>query len=604
MTHPCCAHGKSMPRQLESLNEWLATRATQTPLGHAYSRRTSAGEWIAVNWGEVYVFVQRLSTHLSHLGLMAGDRAVIMMPTVPEWEYCHLGVLGIGGVVVGLDAHDAPDNIRHILHTVKPRALFLATSDQLDLLLDMLPVRPPIVVTLSPCENPGVISLQTLLESSLDSALPTSQIAADALATIIFTSGSTGQPKGIAYTHRQLCLAVTAILSRFPTLTENARLASWLPLSNLFQRIINLCAMVQGTPSYFVASPAEIVKRLPEIRPALLIGVPRFYEKLYAGLQAEVYAKAWPLRTAIGWAWRVGERYQALRRQEVPPSLTLRLAYALANHFILQRLRAVAGRDLKFMVSGSAPMPIWLLEKLHGMGWLVLEAYGISECVVPIANNTPDVYRFGSVGKPLPQNEIRFAEDGELLVRGPGVFGGYYENPETSTTLDAEGYLHTGDFARQDEDGFIWLTGRKSEVFKTSTGRRIAPVPIESAIKRLGYVEHAVVFGRNRPFPIVLLNIDLLRLPTSPGESPLSSEVLQSIGHDLEKVCVSLPSYQRPAGALLVLRPFSVAMGELTSNLKLKRGAIEEKYLNEISTLYEKLVHSPDHSQCLVQEVA
>lgn len=590
--------------QPESLNEWLATRATQTPLGHAYSRRTHAGEWTAINWGEVYACVQTLSTHLSRLGLMAGDRAVIMMPTVPEWEYCHLSVLAIGGVVVGLDAHDAPDNIRHILHTVKPRALFLATGEQLDLLKEMLPVRPPIVVTLSPCTTPGVISLQTLLEFPPGAGLHHSLVTADDLATIIFTSGSSGQPKGIAYTHRQLCLAVTAILSRFPTITANARLASWLPLSNLFQRIINLCAMVRGTPSYFVASPGDIVKRLPEIRPALLVGVPRFYEKLYAGLQAEISAQTWSLRTAIGWARRVGERYQAFRRQEVTPSLALRLAYALADHFILQRLRDVAGSDLKFMVSGSAPMPLWLLEKLHGMGWLVLEAYGISECVVPIANNTPDAYRFGSVGRALSQNEFRFAEDGELLVRGPGVFGGYYDNSETSATLDAGGYLHTGDFARQDEDGFIWLTGRKSEIFKTSTGRRIAPVPIESAIKWLEYVEYAVVLGRNRPFPIVLLSIDPLRLPSPLGEGPLSSEARQTIGHDLGKVCVSLPSYQRPAGALVMLCPFSIARGELTGNFKLKRGVIEDKYLNEINALYEKLTYSTDHSQCVVQEVA
>lgn len=593
-----------MSPQPENLNEWLVTRATHTPLGHAYSQRTPAGEWTVKNWGEVYAFVQALSAHLTHLGLVAGDRAVIMMPTVPEWEYCHLGVLAIGGVVVGLDAHDAPENIRHILHTVKPRALFLATNQQLDVITEMLPALPPIVVTMEAGTTLGVRFLPALLESPPSAVLSHSLVVEDQLATIIFTSGSTGQPKGIAYTHRQLCLAVEAILSRFPTITENARLASWLPLSNLFQRIINLCAMVRGTPSYFVESPGDIVKRLPEIRPALLIGVPRFYEKLYAGIQTEISAKSWLIRTIIGWAWRVGERFQALQRRGVSSPLTLKLAYALADHFVLQRLRAVAGPDLKFMVSGSAPMPLWLLEKLHGMGWLVLEAYGISECIVPIANNTPDTYRFGSVGQPLPQNDIQFAEDGELLVRGPGVFSGYYENTDTSTTLDPQGYLHTGDFARQDETGFIWLTGRKSDVFKTSTGRRIAPVPIESAIKWLSYVEHAVVFGRNRPFPIVLLNIDPMRLPGASQEGPLSNEVRLSIGHDLGKVCASLPLYQRPAGALVTRRAFSIAMGELTGNLKLKRSVIEDKYFNEINTLYEKLAHSPDHSQCLVQEVA
>ena len=169
--------------QPENLSEWLVTRATQTPLGHAYSQRTHAGKWTAKNWGEVYSFVQTLSAHLTRFGLVAGDRAVIMMPTVPEWEYCHLGVLAMGGVVVGLDAHDAPENLRHILLTVKPRALFLATSEQLDLLKKMLPVLPPIVVTLEACTTPGVRSLQALLESPAEGVLPHSQVASNQMAT-------------------------------------------------------------------------------------------------------------------------------------------------------------------------------------------------------------------------------------------------------------------------------------------------------------------------------------------------------------------------------------------------------------------------------------
>lgn len=603
MIHPSCAGRKSILSTPENVNGWLVTRATQTPRGHAYSQRTLAGDWTVTNWSEVYGMVHTLSAQLMHLGLCAGDRAVIMMPTGPEWEYCHLAVLAMGGVVVGVDAHDAPENIRHILLTVQARAFFLASSEQLDLLEEVLPIVPAIVIAMEVSKRPSTIALQTLLTSPPNQALSRPLVGPDHMATIVFTSGSTGQPKGIAYTHRQLCLAVEAILARFPTITENARLASWLPLSNLFQRIINLCAMVRGTPCYFVASPADIVKRLPEIRPALLIGVPRFYEKLYAGIQTEIIKKSWPVRSSIGLAWRVGERFHASERQATKPSRPLRMAYAMADYLVLRRLRAISGPDLQFMISGSAPMPPWLLEKLHGLGWLVLEAYGVSECIVPIANNTRDTYRFGSVGRPLPQNEIKFAEDGELLVRGRGVFDGYYASPASATTLDANGYLHTGDYARQDEEGFIWLTGRKSEVFKTSTGRRIAPAPIESAIKRLTYVEHAVVVGRNRPFPIVLLNIDALRLRETPQKTPLPDEVRQSIGRDVAALCLPLPAYQRPAGALVVLRPFSVAKGELTSNLKLKRNVIEDQYLIEINTLYEKLAHSPNHAQCLVQEV-
>lgn len=588
----------------DTVPAWLTARSAQTPDQPAYWQRTPAGDWTRASWGEVHGRVQNLSLNLLRRGLQPGDRAVIMMPTVPEWEYCHLAVLAMGGVVIGIDAHDAPENIRHVLQTVRPRALFLASGDSVDALKAMLPVMPDLVVALDSAVKPGVEPLQDMLAAVIDKDFPRPSVTPDHLATIIFTSGSTGQPKGIAYSHRQLCLAADAILARFPSIHEDARLACWLPLSNLFQRIINLCAIVRGTQSYFVESPADIAKRLPEIRPALFIGVPRFYEKLYAGIQAEIARQPWPVRQLVRLAWRAGERIQRAHRAGRPPGLPLSLGHAMADALVLRRLRRTMGPDLKFMVSGSAPMPPWLLEKLHGLGWLVLEAYGISECVVPIANNTLEAYRFGSVGRPLPENEIKLAEDGELLARGPGVFSAYYGKPEIDTPLDADGYLHTGDYARLDEDGFLWLTGRKSEVFKTSTGRRIAPVPIESSLKQLPYVEQAVVFGRNRAAPVALLCIDVRILPGSPSASPLPDHLLRTITQDIAAACSGLPSYQRPAGALLTRRGFSIAAGEITSNLKLKRDVIEDRYSPEIDRIYDMLARSTDHSSCLIQEIA
>jgi len=590
-----------MPVGPDSVPHWLAARAAQSPQQPAYWQRTPAGDWTSVNWGEVQDRVQTLAAHLLRLGMRAGDRVAIMMPTVPEWEYCHLAVLAAGGVAVGIDAHDAPENTRHILHTVRPRALCLAAGEQLEALKALMPEPPDIVVTLDADHTPGIVSLPRLIETAPDSALPLPAVSPDQTATLVFTSGSTGQPKGIAYTHGQLCLAAEAILSRFPSIQADARLACWLPLSNLFQRIINLCALKRGTQCYFVDSPVDIVKRLPEIRPALFIGVPRFYEKLYAGIEAEIARQSWLARQAVRVAWRIGAHFQRTRRAGKSPAWWSVAAHALADWWVLQKLRHLMGPDLKFMVSGSAPMPPWLLDKLHGLGWLVLEAYGISECVVPIANNTLEAYRFGSVGRPLPDNALKLAEDGEVLVRGPGVFTGYYGQADGDTPLDADGYLHTGDLARLDEDGFLWLTGRKSEVFKTSTGRRIAPVPIESALRQLPYVEHAILFGRNRPVAVVLLSVT-----PQPGgfTAPLSSETLCRIGDDIAAACAPFPAYQRPAGALVSLRGFSIAAGELTSNLKLRRNAIETLNEREIDALYAQLAHSTDHSRCLIQEIA
>lgn len=593
-----------MQARFDTVPHWLQARAEQAPDQPAYWRRSMAGGWTSVSWDEAISRVRALSAHLARLGLRPGDRVAMMMPTLPEWEYCQIAIQAIGGVVVGVDAHDAPENIRHILHTVRPRALFLATHKQFEELKGLLPEAPVVVVALESARSSGVLSLPELLAHAADADPSWPTVEPDQTATIIFTSGSTGQPKGIAYSHRQLCQAGAAILARFPGIREDARLACWLPMSNLFQRIINLCAIMSGAQSYFVESPAEIIHRLPEIHPALFIGVPRFYEKLYAGIQAEVAKRPPPVRHAVRLAWAIGERFQKARRAGNDPGPLLGAAHALAEHLVLRRLRGMMGQNLKFMVSGSAPMPPWLLEKLHGLGWLVLEAYGISECVVPIAINSPDAYRFGSVGKPLPGNQIRLAEDGELLVRGTGVFTGYCGTADIDSPLDAEAYLHTGDYARVDADGYVWLTGRKSEIFKTSTGRRVAPTPVEAALKQLAYVEHAVLFGRNRPVPVALLSLNTESLPDARTGEARRPSLLEAIGRDVAATCASLPASQRPAGVLLTRRGFSIAGGELTSNLKLRRGSIEDKYSADLDTLYLALARSTEHSHCLVLEVS
>jgi long-chain acyl-CoA synthetase len=592
-----------MSHQIDTVFHQLNIRAERTPHLPAYWHRDSEQNWKSTTWDEVRNKVCNLARHLLRLGLIPGDRVALMMPTLPEWEYCQLAILAIGGVVVGMDAHDAPENIRHILDTVRPRALFLATRKQFEELKGLLPEAPVFVVTLESAGSSGVHSLLELLMTTADTAAAWPTVGPDHTASIIFTSGSTGQPKGIAYTHRQLCQAGAVILARFPGIQEGARLACWLPMSNLFQRIINLCAIMCGAQCYFVESPTEIIRRLPEIRPILFIGVPRFFEKLHAGIQAEVAKRPLLIRKLVQFAWGIGERFRKLQREGHAPGLPLAAAHALADRLVLRRLRDMMGPDLQFMVSGSAPMPPWLLDKLHGLGWLVLEAYGISECVVPIAINSPDAYRFGSVGRALPGNEVKLAEDGELLVRGAGVFTGYYGVTDIDTPLDTQAYLHTGDYARVDEAGYVWLTGRKSEIFKTSTGRRIAPTSVEASLKQLVYVEHAVLFGRNRPVSVALLCLNIDALPEARTAETLPTSLLESIGRDVATTCASLPAYQRPAGTLLTRRSFSITGGELTSNLKLRRNSIEDKYRADLDALYHALAQSTERSHCLVLEV-
>ena len=410
-------------------------------------------------------------------------------------------------------------------------------------------------------------------------------------ATIIFTSGTTGAPKGIQYSHRQLCLAVASILVAFPDIDEGSHLSCWLPLTNMFQRVINLLAIGCGAQTYYVEDPRTIMTHIGSIEPHLFIGVPRFYEKLNAGMIEKIRQRpAWQ-QALVAWALRVGESYAGLLRRAKHPNRLRRLYHRLADHLVLKHLRSVMGANLRYMVSGSAPMPVWLLERFHAMGLLVLEAYGMSENAIPVAANRLDAYRFGTVGRPMSGCEVCLADDGELLVRGPGVISSYY-GEEQAELLDTDEYLASGDYATIDADGFITLIGRKSEIIKTATGRRIAPAGIESFLLKVPAVESAAVFGAGRPFLVAVVAVSPEASGLRVGENTEQFGLLaycERIRPEFAQYLAPLPDYKRPAGLVVTTRPFTPEGGELTINLKLRRRNIAECYAGELEALYRRL---------------
>lgn len=572
----------------DTLPATLAARSAATPEQAAFWSRDDDGHWSPTRWAEVHLRVRRLAWQLRLLGIEHGDRVALVLPTTPDWEYAQHAVLAAGGVVVGLDANETDANLRHMLQTVQPCALIVETRAIGDRLRALTPGGMPRLIVDEGEPGRDGLRLDELLARPMPATTDLPAAAASDLATIIFTSGSTGQPKGIAYTHAQLVLVGRAILEQFPSIDEGARLACWLPLSNLFQRIINLCALICGAQSWFVRHPAQIMERLPEIQPSLFVGVPRFFEKLHAGLIAELDARPAPVRAIAHAAWRLACEVRATERAGRPaPPLRSAIAW-LADHLVLSRIRAAMGPNLQFMVSGSAPIPVWLLERFHGLGWLVLEAYGTSENALPIALNTPAAYRFGTVGRPLGQNTLVIAADGEILVRGPTVFSGYWGTDPADSGIDDAGFLHTGDLGSMDESGFLALTGRKSELFKTSTGRRIAPASIEALIKRVPAVEHAVLVGRSRPFPVAIVDLALPPAADAAGSGDRQGW-LEALGNRILAACRHLPPYQRPAAILVSPTPFSVDGGQLTANQKLRRQHIEALFARELDALYRDL---------------
>ena len=583
--------------------ELLETRVQRSPEAVAHWTLDSMGRWQPTTWVEYHRSALHIATGLQDIGLSPGQHIGIMATTSQTWEYLQMAILISGGIVVGIAPHDLDENINEIANRAELVGLVIQNPSLLSKISTQVRSNLNFIVSVEdPAQGNEVEKLVRLTDlqkpKNQDSSGASSKARENDPATIIFTSGTTGTPKGIMYTHKQVCLACESILEAFSDMKQESNFICWLPLSNLFQRMINFCAIVIGASTYFVENPRDVVRCIPLVNPHVFIGVPRFFEKVYSGIMNEVNQKPLWTRKLIEWALKVGDAHASSLRLKKTPAFTTRISHVILDSLVLKRLRQFMGSNLKYMISGSAPMPQWLLERFHAMGILILEAYGISENIIPVAMNRPGAVKFGTVGKPLSGNEIKFLDDNELLIKGPGIFSGYYNDASKKGALTSDGYLTTGDYAAIDDEGFITLTGRKSEIFKTSTGRRIAPVGIEGRIRRVPYVEHAVILGAGKKFLVALLSISCqllferareLNMALDENQATIPTVLYDTIKQDVIQEVAPLPKYQCPAGLLLTTRPFSVKGLELTGNLKLRRKKIEEKFKEHIGELYIKL---------------
>lgn len=566
--------------QIRTVPDLLHARAEASADAPALWHREGAG-WATTSWGQYRDSVAAAARALAQLGLGRGERVGIMSTNTPRWDIAQCAAMAAGAVVVGLDPHDDEGRLRRIASLCRLSAVLAEDEATLRRLgpLGALNLRFAATLAGRPAQA-GVVAFDELLDSRSDEReVGWNRARASDEALITFTSGTTGEPKGIAYRHEQVCTAAASILRAFPDIAPRSRLACWLPLANLFQRMINLCAVGRGAQIYYVAEPTRIMDEVADISPHLFIGVPRFYEKLYAGLRRGIDdAPPWQ-RWLAEFALGVAGRQARADRLGGPAGGSRSPLLSLADRLVLRRMRAVLGKDLKYLISGSAPMPSWLLEWFQAIGLPVLEAYGTSECITPIAANRAECFRLGTVGRPLSGVEVDFASDGELLVRSAGVFSGYLDEPGSGP--GEGGWLATGDYAQPDSEGFIVLNGRKSEVFKTSTGRRVAPSQIEQSLRRIPYVEHAAVYGANRARPFALVSVSDAALAARLGAPSLPADLLRHAGviaADVALAIEPLPGYLHPEALVLTTRPFTPGSGELTANLKLRRKAIEDRF--------------------------
>ncbi len=607
--------------QAQTVPQLLQRRAAQTPGGVAFQHERSEGDWLPVSWLNFTQQAQQLSRALLAAGLRHGDRLALIAPVSLQWELLHHAALAMGVVVVGMDTHDLPERVAAMaaladvdaIATTDPLVLAQMAPGRLAVLRFVLDVTGAEAVAeagaVAPSAQPGaalvgadvtppainpsadpnnqsqwpmqarrLLWAELMAMATAASPLPTPPVPDD-IASIIFTSGTTGAAKGVAYTHGQLCLAIRAISQAFAFIGGDGRSLCWLPLSNLFQRMVNLAAVRQGAATYLLSHPRRVMQVVATVAPDLFVSVPRFYEKLHAGILADVAARPWPQRAAVALAWGLGRRMSRCRLAGRTPPLWLGLAHRVAERAVLSRIRSVMGTRLQCMVSGSAPISQHLLEEFHALGWLVLEAYGLSENVLPMAMNRVDDFRFGSVGRPLANNDIVIDADGAIKVRGAATFSGYVGAAERSM-FDAQGYYLTGDIGRYDSDGYLYLSGRSNELIKTSTGRRISTALVEGQLRSAPGIDQALVIGRGRKHLVALCTC---------VEAGLDAAAQARIEAGLRECIQGLSEHERPLAVGLVGRAFALDRGELTPNMKLRRVAIEDHFAGLIEALYQRV---------------
>ena len=574
----------------------LARRAALTPSAAAYVTRGSDGVWNTTIWSDFREDVAALSLQFAQHGLVPGARLGILARTSLGWETAQMAALTCGATVAGIDPYYPDALVNELVTQLGLTSLVVEDAETFGRLSETNRNRFKLVVYLSneaPRDNRDFPTLQKLkaLRPRSTAWNPLARPGAPAL--VAFSSGSTGNPKPIMYTHAQVVHACRSILELYPELSPETHLVCWLPLANLFQRMINFCATAKGAVSYIVKDPRHVMDVVPIANPEVFVAVPRFCEKLHAGMMQRIGGRPFiaPLvERAIAW----GGELDAARsgRSRIPPMK--RILASLADRLVLARLRAAMGTKIKFILSGSAPMPPWLVERFCAIGIPVLEAYGVSEDLVPVAANRLAARKAGTVGKPVGDNEVRIASDGEVQVRGCGVFVPTLgDNGASAGALTDDGFLATGDLGSFDEDGFLTLHGRRTEAFKNAQGRWISLAQIEAALRQAPEVEYAAVIRMSGDRLVAVLSlsehIDGAPRGTPPDAGELQRRLGESLREHLSGALSTLPGTMRPVAYLVARAGFTPATGEVTTNLKLRRMAIAEKFAEPLHRLADEI---------------
>ena len=570
-------------------------------LASAQLYRASDG-WRSISHSQLLDDVHAAADGLLQLGLQRGDRAGLLSENRPEWALADFGMLTAGVLNVPLYPTLPANQLAFILQDAGVRAVFVSNAEQLEKIRECRKTVTSlefIILFDGEPQNDGEYTLKQLLALGRSHRTDAhefrgraQQARPDDVATIIYTSGTTGQPKGVMLTHNNLFSNVLAQDWMKAEPGEPFVTVSFLPLSHVFQRMVDYCLFWLGcTIAYSTIDGAP--EALREVRPTLAVAVPRVYEKLYARILAATGAKKklvlWARQVALDWA------EAKLAGKRVSPHLQIK--HAIADRLVFKKVRAAIGGRLKFFVSGGAPLHPQIARFFYGARVLILEGYGLTETSPVLAVNKPHELRIGTVGRPVKGTEIAIANDGEILARGPQIMKGYYRNPEaTREVIDDDGWFHTGDIGDIDQDGYLSITDRKKELIVTAGGKNIAPQPIQNAAKQSRYVADAVLIGDKRPFPSLLVVPNFENLTAWAAQHQIAAgdhealvrnpQVQALIEQEVNHRLGEFAHYELPKKIYLLPREFDLAKGEITPKLSVRRKVVEANFKDAIESLY------------------
>jgi long-chain acyl-CoA synthetase len=581
---------------LQTLNDILFTVVERDHSRVMLHRQANA--WTAISSQELYRQVAGVARQLKRWGISRGDRVAILSENRPEWAVADFASLLLGAVTVPIYATLTADQTAYMLRDSGARVAFVSSEKQLQKVCSILAQTPlEKAVVMDVVESADATPMQQVMkegEAERDPELEASgrNVGSEDLATIIYTSGTTGTPKGVMLTHGNMASNLAYSLLGFPVATGDVSL-SFLPLSHVTARHVDYAMLYHGVTLAYVPLVSQLSQALLEVQPTIFVGVPRVYEKIHA--QVELKSKNFPASWVYQWALSAGRTHRAeVLAGKTPQSP----AWQLANRLVFAKVRAGMGGRGQIFISGGAPLGRELAEWYADIGIRIHEGYGLTETSPVIAVNSPGAHKIGTVGRPLANLEVRIAEDGEVLVRGPSVFKGYWNKPEETREAFVDGWFKTGDIGKLEADGFLSITDRKKDLIKTSGGKFIAPQPVENSLKHNPLIAEAVVVGDKRKFPAVLIapSFPVLEdwardndvaftsredLMAHPKVRALYESIVEDLNHNLAR-------FEKLKRVMLVPEEFTAENGLLTASMKMRRRVVEEHYRREIEEMYAK----------------